>query len=553
MRFFNTAGPINPVDHYCLPPLLRFNLDEVLSLIAQKKYFVLHAPRQTGKTSCLLALMKYLNETGQYRALYANVESGQSSREDVRMAMQSILAEIGRRARTYLQDPFPFSQAGKVLDEAGPGGALSGLLIDWAESSPLPLVLMLDEIDALVGDTLISALRQIRSGYDRRPESFPQSIILCGVRDVRDYRIHASSEKDIITGGSAFNIRAKSLRLGNFSLDDMEQLYAQHSEETGQVFEPDAISLAWELSEGQPWLVNALAYETCFEMKEGRDRSRPITAESMEQAKENLILRRETHLDQLADKLKEDRVRRVIEPLLTGETLETDQLQDDIQYVTDLGLIRRDRSGLRISNAIYREIIPRQLTADFQLAMENILQDFWFIQPDGHLDMVKLLTEFQKFFQENSEHWIRRFEYQEAWPHLLLQAYLQRIVNGGGQIIREYGLGLKRVDLLVVWHPRPVSGLKSEPVSHASPFPGGIQHAKPDMAQRFVLELKVIQDSLDTTIAKGLRQTAEYMDRCAASDGHLILFDRDPQKTWEQKIFRREASEGQKVISVWGM
>ena len=57
MRFFNTAGPVNPQDHYCLPPLTRLNLDEVLSLIAQKKYFLLHAPRQTGKTSCLLALM----------------------------------------------------------------------------------------------------------------------------------------------------------------------------------------------------------------------------------------------------------------------------------------------------------------------------------------------------------------------------------------------------------------------------------------------------------------------------------------------------------------
>jgi hypothetical protein len=469
------------------------------------------------------------------------------------MAMQSILAEIGRCARTFLRDPFPLSQVGKMLDEAGPGGALNGLLTDWAESSPLPLVLMLDEIDALVGDTLISVLRQIRSGYNRRPESFPQSIILCGVRDVRDYRIHASSEKDIITGGSAFNIRAESLRLGDFSREDMEQLYAQHSEETGQVFQADALSLAWDLSEGQPWVVNALAYETCFRMKEGRDRSRPITAESMEQAKENLILRRETHLDQLADKLKEDRVRRVIEPLITGETLETDRLEDDIQYVVDLGLIRDDPDGLRISNAIYREVIPRQLTVDFQLAMKNILQDFWFIQPDGRLDMVKLLTEFQKFFQENSEHWIRRFDYQEAWPHLLLQAYLQRIVNGGGEIIREYGLGRKRVDLLVVWHPRPVSGQERAPVPIASQVSAITQPARPDLAQRFVLEMKVIQRSLDTTLAQGLQQTAEYMDRCAASEGHLILFDRNSEKMWEQKIFRREASEGSKAITVWGM
>ena len=159
--------------------------------------------------------------------------------------------------------------------------------------------------------------------------------------------------------------------------------------------------------------------------------------------------------------------------------------------------------------------------------MKNSLQGSWFIQPDGRLDMVKLLSEFQKFFQENSEHWTRRFDYQEAWPHLLLQAYLQRIVNGGGQINREYGLGLKRVDLFVAWDP---------------PF-----------GQRFVLELKIIDGSLDTTLAKGLRQTAEYMDRCAAGEGHLIVFDRDSEKTWEQKIFRREASEGGKVITVWGM
>jgi hypothetical protein len=58
MRYFNTAGPVRPDDHYYLPPLERFVLDEILLLIQQKKYFVLHAPRQTGKTSALLALME---------------------------------------------------------------------------------------------------------------------------------------------------------------------------------------------------------------------------------------------------------------------------------------------------------------------------------------------------------------------------------------------------------------------------------------------------------------------------------------------------------------
>ncbi|MCF7977866.1 MAG: AAA-like domain-containing protein, partial [Chromatiaceae bacterium] len=80
MRFFNTEGPIRPDDHYNLPPLTRWDLGQVLSLIEQKKYFLLHAPRQTGKTSCLLALMAHLNRNGRYRAVYANLEGSQAWR-----------------------------------------------------------------------------------------------------------------------------------------------------------------------------------------------------------------------------------------------------------------------------------------------------------------------------------------------------------------------------------------------------------------------------------------------------------------------------------------
>ncbi len=105
-----------------------------------------------------------------------------------------------------------------------------------------PVVLFLDEVDALVGDTLISLLRQIRAGCNDRPESFPQSIGLCGVRDVRDYRM-TMSDGEVITGGSAFNIKAESLRLGNFSRAQLLALYAQHTAATGQLFTPEAIEM----------------------------------------------------------------------------------------------------------------------------------------------------------------------------------------------------------------------------------------------------------------------------------------------------------------------
>ncbi len=216
MRFFNTAGPTNCQKHYCVPPLTRFNLDDMLGLIDRERYFVLHAPRQVGKTTYLLALMDYINQAGQYRALYVNVEPAQAARENVRGAMQAILAGLGSMARDYLHDTYPEQIWSGVLAEHGEYAALTEVLTRWAEQSDKPLVLMIDEIDALIGDTLISVLRQLRAGYPKRPALFPQSIILCGVRDVRDYRIHSTRDQAIITGGSAFNIKAKSLRMGDF-------------------------------------------------------------------------------------------------------------------------------------------------------------------------------------------------------------------------------------------------------------------------------------------------------------------------------------------------
>ena len=92
MRFFNTEGPVNDAKHYRLPPLQRWDLEEILDLIEREKYFLLHAPRQTGKTTCLLALANYLNREGRYRAVYANIEPAQAARENISMGMTAVRA-----------------------------------------------------------------------------------------------------------------------------------------------------------------------------------------------------------------------------------------------------------------------------------------------------------------------------------------------------------------------------------------------------------------------------------------------------------------------------
>ena len=533
-KFFNTAGPNQPDIHYTLLPMHRVNWPELSSLIGARKYFILHAPRQTGKTSLLINLMHFLNEQGQYRALYVNIEAAQAARSDVSSGMATIVSAMGRAADIYWKDPHWRQLAWQETQQAPTQGkdSLTGVLQRWSLASDKPLIIFLDEVDALVGDTLISLLRQIRAGYAQRPEAFPQSMILCGVRDVRDYRIHRS-DGEIITGGSAFNIKSESIRLGDFTQTDVKALLQQHTDATGQTFEPGVLEEIWADTQGQPWLVNALAYEACFRKQEQRDRSKSVTVEQMRQARESLIQRRDTHLDQLADKLREDRVRRVVEPMLKGEELSPDVPEDDRQYCIDLGLIvKRDRQ-LQIANRLYREVLPRELTSIVQDSLQGLAEQPWFVLQDGSLDIDKLLAAFAQFFRENSESWLQRYAYHEAGPQLLLQAFLQRVVNGGGRIAREYGLGRGRTDLFLQW-PFTEQG-----------FTGPMQQV--------VLELKIQHKGKPATLATGLEQTARYADQCGADSAHLLIFNRDPSVAWDEKIYQEKHSSGSRVISVWGM
>jgi hypothetical protein len=496
MRFFNTEGPVHCAEHYCLPPLSRWDLEEILTLIARKKYFLLHAPRQTGKTSCLLALMEHLNTAGAYQALYVNIETAQTAREDVPRGMRAICGSIGASARGILNEPRLFDWIDAAWSEQGADAVLTGLLTRWSAAADKPIVLLLDEVDALIGDTLVSLLRQLRTGYIQRPGlPFPQTVILCGVRDIRDYRIHASSEPEPITGGSAFNVRAKSLRLGDFSERETRALLDEHTRETGQVFTPEALTQVWALTQGQPWLVNALAYQACFEARDARDRTRPITRDLIDAAKEQLILARVTHLDQLADKLREERVRRIIEPMLAGDTLDRMPLED-LEYLIDLGLLRqRDGGGVEIANPIYREVLPRTLAVIPQASLPQIAPTW--LDAQGRLDPERLLDAFLAFWRQHGEPLLGSAPYHEIAPHLVLMAFLHRVVNGDGTLEREYAIGSGRMDLCLCYGDVTLG-----------------------------LELKVWRDGRPDPLAQGLRQLDGYLAGLGLDTGWLVIFDR---------------------------
>ncbi len=524
-KFFNTAGPMIERLHYQIPPLTRWDLEEIEMLIMQEKYFLLHAPRQSGKTSTLLALQKYINESDRDEVvIYVNVESAQVARHNIDVGIKTIVARLGAEAEKTLKIENIQKEFLDIFNSIDGAGSLISVLNHLCKKTEKKVILLIDEIDSLIGDTLVSVLRQLRTGYnDRSVGLFPISVILCGLVDIKDYKIH-KSDGEIITGGSCFNIKSESLTLGNFSQDEIKTLYLDHSQETGQIFEDKIFDLAYEYTGGQPWLVNALAYQVCFKKKENRDRTIAITVEMFKDAKEELILSRQTHLDQLTDKLKEERVYRIIEPIILGK--DSKFLSCDEEYCIDLGLIKRSKKGIVISNGIYKEIIIRELTHSMQTAFLSIFDPEW-INEDKSINVEKLMTMFVQFWRENSEIWAQDMQgYVEAAPHLTFFSFLQRVSNGHGFINREYGLGMKRADLYLKWN---------SPVGE----------------QRIIFEIKLHSEltHLPTVKKDGLKQTAIYADKCNATESHLLIFNRRKNISWKEKIF----TENKTNIKIWGL
>jgi hypothetical protein len=500
-RRFNTAGPCQSERHYMIPAERR--LPEAPGLVEQMGYFVVHAPRQTGKTTALRSLAEQLSASGQYAALLVSCEAGQVAGDDYGEAQRGLLAELRLRAEETLPPelrPAPFPDAPDTH-------LLRAALSAWAHACPRPLVLFFDEIDALRGQSLISVLRQLRAGFSERPRAFPSSVVLCGLRDVRDYKAASGGDPNRLGTSSPFNIKLESLRLGDFTSAEVRELYDQHRTDTGQPFTEEALERAVELTAGQPWLVNALGREIVEKM--GVPPNEPITFAHVD--RERLILARATHLDSLLARLTEPRVRRVLEPLIAGDLVLADQLDggfnDDVAYVRDLGLLASNKP-MRVANPIYREIIVRALASAVE---ENVVAEpARFVLADGRLAFTKLLRAFAAFWHEHHEALQAGLPYPEVAPQLVLMAFLQRIVNGGGFIDREYGVGRGRIDLLVRWPYRLADGQRA--------------------VQKRALELKVWRPGQSDPLAQGLEQLDGYLARLRLRRGVLIIFDRRKRK-----------------------
>jgi hypothetical protein len=495
-----------------LPPADRLQGAQLHRYVKDNLYWALHAPRQTGKTTFLQSWMRELNATGKYTACYVSVERCQGLTERSE-AIPAICVAIKEWAEAF-NLPIPNSSTEE------PSSILSSVLTNWSVLvAPKPLVVLFDEVDVLEGDAMISFLRQLRGGFAARGIGlFPTSIALVGMRDLKDYIVSAKDGKPV-NPGSPFNIKEDSAVIENFCRNDVACLFAQRTEETGQQIASDALDYVWKQSQGQPWLVNSLFKRATLRILEEND-YQTVTIDHIKLAREQMILARETHLESLTYRLRDPRVKYVIETLMTG-AIDLQLTQSDaFRLCLDLGLASTGREGSTIANPIYREVLAREISAGTQDMLPPPSQFRW-QKPDETLDMDSLLKEFQGFWQENSEMWEEKSDYTEAFPHLLLTAFLQRITNGEGHIEREYAAGRGRMDLAIEYK-----------------------------GSWNIIEIKLLRDrqTFEKVKAEGMKQIIRYRNTFSSSlrmkDGvaipcYLLIFDRrseDKKLSWEERI-----------------
>jgi hypothetical protein len=454
--------------------------------------------------------MREINAGDEALACYVSVERCQEM-DKIEQSMPAIYDAIQKFAGDYglpVPDAHP-SSAGSLLNE---------VLRNWAAlTAPKPLIVLFDEVDVLSGNTLTSFLRQLRDGFSNRGIGrFPVSIALVGMRDLKDYLVSAK-DGNPLNPGSPFNIKADSAVLTNFQKQDIAKLFAQRTEETGQQISAEALDYIYEQSRGQPWIVNSLFMRATMRILDEHSRE-TVTIEHIQEAREQMIQARETHLDALAYRMKNPAVQKVMETLLAGAT-DFDLFESEgFRLCLDLGLVAMENGAPTVANPIYREVLARHMTDPVQYLIPA--PTFRWENADGSLDMDALLKAFQRFWRENSAVWEEHSNYTEAFPHLLLMAFLQRVLNGGGRIDREYAAGRGRMDLFIEYKNNV-----------------------------YIIEIKLIhpQKGAKEIKAQGLEQIKNYRDTKAPdAPAYLIIFDRRPaakQQSWEKRISWKKEGE----------
>lgn len=509
-RRFNTAGPNDSARHSTISA--RSRVPALWDIVEQGNYFVLHAPRQMGKTTLLFDLAAEINREKAHVAAVVSLEPG-AAFPAVDAAELAMLDSWRYDLAAYLPSEISVPR----WPNAPPGNRIGAALSAFAQECPRPIVLLIDGLDTLSRDVRMSVIRQIRAGKPRRPRGFPWAIGIASLRDPRELDSPTQGPTSAAVPTSSMSLEAEVIPLPPFTREHVGQLCESLAEQLGQPVLETAVDRIFEQTSGVPYLVSLFAHRMLemFEQRKG-----PLTAADVDRARDVILERRGGLFDEVADRMRDARFKALLEQVPQGTV--RDLSSEEARAAVDLGVVREDSDGtVQYTNPLWRNFVTRFFPTTKSSIFTND-KPVW-VRSDGRLDPEKLLETFVDFWRRHGDQVFAGATYGELSP-LVLTAFLNGIVKKGGLIEREYALGRGRMDVCI--------------------RQGGSAVA---------LVVKVRRDRDVDPVVEGLAQVDESLGRHGIQDGWLVIFDRRkglPPVSQRIRTSTEESPGGRQIVVV---
>jgi hypothetical protein len=513
MRKFNITGKIIPEKHYYvdLTPQIR----KLMALANDGTYFVINRPRQFGKTTLLDFFARRLQASKDYAPALLSFESFVQRTDITEIEFYTEVSELIAK------------ELNRVITISSENQHIATTIINtrrnffnWlggiCERLSQKLVLLIDEIDAVPETSAIGFLAGLREMYlarDRAPA--PYSVCLAGVHDIKNLKARYRDETQSIGSTSPFNI-AIDYELPAFSRKNIRQYFMQHTADTAQPFDEEAIDRVHHVTGGHPWLVSMLAKLLVENIVQKRKRR--IQLEHVETAIQKLLASRNPNFESLFKNARNPQFFPVVLDLLKGQRSRYNIQRDDIDLGVKYGIFAEKGGQLVIANLIYVQALFQHFEEDIkdsevgEIVAGNRLTD-----KRGRLDFQRVLDKFQAFMQTKGAGVSKHPEFEEAFGQLLLLSYLDLLANGKGWTFKEVQSGEGRIDVLCCYKK-----------------------------QKEVVELKLWYG--ERRYEAGLNQLAKYLGNESLGHGYLVVFDRREAASKEYS-FKEHKVSGKKILA----
>ena len=526
-RRFNTVGACHPDQHYVLDA--RERLPQIKSLVAQSGCFWVYGSRQTGKTTTMQLWAMELAKRGKYAAMVVSAaslarEGGDKGADDDAIAEDAFLYELREAAYCLPQECQPPDWGYQVA-----GQRIRSALATWADACPRPLVLFMDDIDGLAERSLTRLLHQLASGFNQRSRPFPQAIALMALQDINAMSVDSALE----TPGSIFHrMRTATLALQSFTLEEVANVYQKHTHATGQLFTLEAVDRAFELTHGQPWLVNAIAQYAIDQTEE------PIEPHHIETAATDLLRHQSLHhafpLDHLSVRLRQ--FQPILESVLADQILLNPTIQQ-VQAVVAVGLCRLDvAGGLVMANPLYQEVILRQLALPAIAAIGPLVP--LELNVEGTVNINQVWAAWVTVWKTHGDALMQTVIYESIAPYVAVIAFFQRLTVSNGSLHATYGFKSQSMTLTM---QMIMSGQSVGMMVQVMVWADG----QPDPMDRGLAQLE-----------QRISQTSDVSAyRSASSHASLIIIDRRRDRPSSQERTRLDSvttSTGLSIVVIRG-